>query len=157
MKEGVSGQSITAIICICVYQYNALTSFTFLLVQSHISSDSISPRLWILEFVQGTFRGTSVSSSGQDVVTPAAVPPCRCSGVLFPPAHPCQCQLVLPIEPQSSLQASAKLTLCLLHSGAAAPCRYRRCGRSKSSMWLHCHFPLPAFPFAKWNCCINFN
>lgn len=34
------------------------------------------------------------------------------------------------------------------------PRRYRRCGRSKDSAWLQCHFPRPAFPFAKWNCCI---
>lgn len=52
--------------------------------------------------------------------TPAAVPPYLCSRAQFSSAHPCPRQPVLSIMPQSSLQASAKLTLCLLHSGAAA-------------------------------------
>lgn len=52
--------------------------------------------------------------------TPAAVPPYRCSGAHFSSAHSCLCQPVLSIMSQLSLQASVKLTLCLLHSGAAA-------------------------------------
>lgn len=85
--SGNCGQTFNAIICICVYQQNALTLFTLLLVRSHISGDSFPPRLWTLKLVQGTFRGTRILRSGLDL--------CICSGALeVPSVRPHLCQPV---------------------------------------------------------------
>lgn len=86
--------------------------------------------------------------------TPAAVPPYLCSG-----AHPPQPTLVyVSLFSLSCLSRACRPVLSWLCAFCTLelqpPRRYRICGRSKDSAWLQCHSPLPAFPFAKWNCCI---